>query len=301
MTSPRDLRTAHPTFAKGCCVTYVRGGDLTGIAQLVKEEGTVDYAAATVSGLALLHRVGEWTVLLEPPRLPGRPPRRSAGTQRRRPRGQRRLGLHWPRPSAGGRQRPAHVLGHHRPRSRADVGGAVHRRPPGCPRARRAAFGRTARFEDLPAGARNLCQPSRTGWPGRASRWPGTGRPCPTGRAHRRPGRPPHRHHRRTGGRRGADRPAHRRGRQGPAPRLAELADRYAAIRHDPATPPEEMRTAFYRFHGAQAVLAALGDDPGKAAWQACYRATSAVGGSFDDQLRIEVLRRLVEATIHQR
>ncbi|WP_305783921.1 hypothetical protein [Symbioplanes lichenis] len=45
-----------------------------------------------------------------------------------------------------------------------------------------------------------------------------------------------------------------------------------------------------------EAVAAALGPDPAEAAWHACYRAASAIGGNFDDQLRLEVLRRLVES-----
>ncbi len=57
--SPRDVLTAHPAFAEGCCVTYVRGGDLTGIAQLLTEEATVDYTVAEVSGLALLDRASK--------------------------------------------------------------------------------------------------------------------------------------------------------------------------------------------------------------------------------------------------
>ncbi|WP_306215569.1 hypothetical protein [Actinoplanes sp. RD1] len=77
--------------------------------------------------------------------------------------------------------------------------------------------------------------------------------------------------------------------------RLSELAAGYAAVRDDPASAPEDLRAAFYRFHAVRAVAAALGPDPAEAAWQACYRAASAIGGDFDDQLRLEVLRRLVE------
>lgn len=296
MTSPRDLLTAHPAFAEGCCVTYLRGGDLTGIAQLVTEEATVDYPGAAVSGLALLDRSSAWTVLLEPHGHQGA-----------------RLDV-LPALSAGGRAVSAIWDATGRARLREAEHGRLTSSVTTDPAAALTSAERITGVR-LDGGLLDAPLPAVRLDPKISPLVPGTfaNHPALAGLGVLLAGPEP------------ADLPrlatlaaglvARHLGiagepavaaalaalhagaaLDGPRARLAELADRYAAVRDDPGTPPDEMRAAFYRFHGARAVLAALGDDPAEAAWQACYRATSAVGGSFDDQLRLEVLRRLVEA-----
>jgi hypothetical protein len=295
ITSPRDLLTAHPAFAEGCCVTYVLGTDLTAIAQLVTEEATVDYPAAAVSGLALVDRSGAWTVLLEP-----------HGHQ-----GARRDIL--PALSTGGRAVSAVWDSTGRARLREAANGrltsSVTTDPPAALTAAEQTTGVRLddRLLDVPRPAVRLDPKISPLVPGTFANHPalaGLGvllaGPEPADlpllasltaglvARHTAIGGEPAVAAALTALHTGA-------APDGLRPRLTDLAGRYAAVRDDPGTPPDEMRAAFYRFHGAQAVLAALGDDPAEAAWQACYRATSAVGGSFDDQLRLEVLRRLVE------
>jgi hypothetical protein len=293
MTSLHDLLTAHPAFAEGCCVTYVRGGDLTPIAQLTTEEATVDYTVAATAGLALLDRSGDWAVLLEPHGHQGA-----------------RLDI-LPGLSTGGSAVSAVWDSTGRARLRAAEDGRLTSSVTTDPTAALTSAEQTTGVRltlDVPLQAVRLD-------PKISPLVPGTfaNHPALAGLSVLLAGPEPAdlpllatlaadlvaRHTALTG------EPAVVEAltvlHAGAAPdglraRLTDLADRYAAVRDDPATPPDEMRTAFYRFHGAQAVLAALGDDPAEAAWQACYRATSAVGGSFDDQLRLEVLRRLVEA-----
>ena len=295
MTSVRDLLTAHPAFAEGCCVTYVRDGDLNEIAQLVTEEATVHYDVAAVSGLALLDRSGAWAVLLEPHGHQGA-----------------RLDI-LPALSTGGHAVSAVWDSTGRARLREAQDGRLTSSVTTDPE---AALTSAAQTTGLPLDDRllDVPHPAVRLDPKVSPLVPGTfaNHPALTGLGMLLAGPEP------------ADLPllatltaglvaSHTAITGEPAvaaaltalhagtapdglrPRLTELADRYAAVRDDPATPPDEMRAAFYRFHGAQAVLASLSDDPAEAAWQACYRATSAVGGSFDDQLRLEVLRRLVE------
>lgn len=295
MTSPRDLLTTHPAFAEGCCVTYVQGGDLTGIAELVTEEATVDYNVAAVSGLALLDRSGAWTVLLEPqghqgarldilPALStgGRAVSAiwdSTGRARLREAGNGRLTASVTTDPAAALTSAEQATG---VRLDDHVLDAPHRAVRLDPKVSPLVPGTFANHPALAGLGVLLAGPEPADLPLLATLTAGLvarhtaikDEPAVAAAL--------------TALHTGAN-------RDRPRPRLTELADRYAAVRDDPATSPDEMRAAFYRFHGTQAVLAALGDDPAEAAWQACYRATSAIGESFDDQLRLEVLRRLVE------
>ena len=76
---------------------------------------------------------------------------------------------------------------------------------------------------------------------------------------------------------------------------LTALAGRYEQGVTAAGAPAADVRIAFYRRHSTLAVLAALGADPAEAARQAAWRAGSAIGGDFADQLRLEVLRRLID------
>ena len=283
MTSPRDLLTA------GCCITYVRGGDLSAIAQLMTKEAPVDYPAAAASGLALLDRSGAWTVLLEPNGHQGARldilPGLSAGGEvvstvwdstghaRLREAANGKLTSSTTTDPAAALTSAERITGVHltldRPLPAVRLDPKVSPLVPGTFANHPALAG----LGMLLAGPEAADLPLLAGLAAElvARHTAITDEPAVAAAL--------------TGG---AD-------AEGLRPRLAELADRYAAVRDDPATPSDEMRVAFYRFHGVQAVLAAIGDDPGEAAWLACYRGTSAVGGSFDDQLRLEVLRRLVE------
>jgi Family of unknown function (DUF6461) len=89
--------------------------------------------------------------------------------------------------------------------------------------------------------------------------------------------------------------------REGRSPRpglggdLAALTDEYARRRDGAVARGEDPLPLFYRWHGLRALAGALDPDPGKAAWTVCWLAGNAVGGNFDDQLRLAVLSRLVD------
>ncbi|MFI7545053.1 hypothetical protein [Actinoplanes sp. NPDC049599] len=284
MTLPRDLLTA------GCCITYVRGGDLTAIALLMTEEAPVDFPAAAATGLALLDHSGSWTVLLEPNGyqgarldiLPGLSTGGEAVSAVWDSTGRARL-----RKAANGRLTSSVTTDPAAALTSAEQITGVHLMLDGPlpavrldPKVSPLVPGTFANHPALAGLGVLLAGPEAADLPLLAALTAGLVA----------------RHTAITDEPAVAEALTARADADGLRPRLGELADRYAAVRDDPATPPDEMQAAFYRFHGVQAVLAALAEDPGEAAWLACYRATSAVGGSFDDQLRLEVLRRLVEA-----
>jgi hypothetical protein len=76
---------------------------------------------------------------------------------------------------------------------------------------------------------------------------------------------------------------------------LAALADEYARRRNAVAAQREQALPLLHRWHALRALAGALDPDPRKAAWEVCWRGGDAVGGNFDDQLRLAVLTRLVD------
>jgi hypothetical protein len=76
---------------------------------------------------------------------------------------------------------------------------------------------------------------------------------------------------------------------------LAALTDEYARRRDAVAAQREQAIPLFHQWHALRALAGALNPDPGKAAWEVCWQAGNAVGGNFDDQLRLAVLTRLVD------